>query len=60
MELQAMDANKDELVSRQEYMAHYEGLYSRMEKNSAGMISLKDLAASTPATSTPARQTTPR
>lgn len=45
MELQAMDTNKDGLVSKPEYMAHYEGLYGKMKKDSSGMINLKDLAA---------------
>ncbi len=49
MELQAMDTDKNGLVSRQEYMGHYEDLYSKMEKNSAGMISLSDLTVSTAA-----------
>ena len=48
MELQAMDANLDGLVSKQEYMAHYEGLYGKIKKDSAGMINLKDLAGATP------------
>lgn len=48
IELQAMDANHDGLVSRQEYMAHYEGLYGKIKKDSAGMINLKDLASATP------------
>ncbi len=42
-----MDTNNDDLVSRQEYMSHYERLYGSMRKDSAGMISLKDLTAST-------------
>ena len=46
VELTAMDANRDGLVSRQEYMTHYEGLYGKLKKDSAGMISLKDLASS--------------
>jgi len=45
VELTAMDANRDGLVSRQEYMTHYEGLYGKIKKDSAGMISLKDLAS---------------
>lgn len=44
LELQAMDSDENGLVSRQEFMAHYEGLYADMEKDSAGMISLTDLA----------------
>jgi hypothetical protein len=48
-ELQAADTNMNGLVSRQEYMAHYEGLYEELKKDSAGMISLKDLTASTTA-----------
>jgi glucose/arabinose dehydrogenase len=43
--LTAMDANRDGLVSRQEYMSHYEGLYGKIKKDSAGMISLKDFAS---------------
>ena len=43
--LTAMDANLDGLVSKQEYMSHYEGLYGKMKKDSAGMISLKDFAS---------------
>jgi len=43
-ELQAMDVNRNGLVSRQEYMSHYEGLFAKMKKDSAGMISLKDFA----------------
>ena len=43
--LTAMDANLDGLVSRQEYMSHYEGLYGKIKKDSAGMISLKDFAS---------------
>ena len=46
MVLTAMDANRDGSVSRQEYMTHYEGLYGKLKKDSAGMISLKDLASS--------------
>jgi hypothetical protein len=46
VELTAMDANRDGLVSRTEYMTHYEGLYGKFKKDSAGMISLKDLASS--------------
>jgi hypothetical protein len=42
--LQAMDSDENGLVSRQEYMAHYEDLYADMKKDSAGMISLTDLA----------------
>jgi hypothetical protein len=45
VELTAMDANRDGLVSRTEYMTHYEGLYGKIKKDSAGMISLKDLAS---------------
>ncbi len=45
VELTAMDVNRDGLVSRQEYMTHYEGLYGKIKKDSAGMISLKDLAS---------------
>jgi hypothetical protein len=43
--LTAMDTNRDGLVSKQEYMSHYEGLYGKMKKDSAGMISLKDFAS---------------
>ena len=43
--LTAMDANLDGLVSKQEYMSHYEGVYGKMKKDSAGMISLKDFAS---------------
>ena len=46
--LQAMDANRDGLVSKQEYMTHYEGLYGKIKKDGAGMISLKDFASGTP------------
>jgi hypothetical protein len=46
--LTAMDANLDGLVSKQEYMSHYEGLYGKMKKDSAGMISLKDFASTGP------------
>ncbi len=42
MALQTMDTNKDGLVSKTEYMAHYEGLFGKMKKDSAGMINLKD------------------
>ena len=52
VELTAMDANRDGLVSRQEYMAHYEGVYGKIKKDSAGMISLKDMASATPIAST--------
>lgn len=52
VELQAMDANRDGLVSRQEYMSHYEGMYGKIKKDSAGMISLKDMASATPIAST--------
>jgi|SRR5688572_1472420 hypothetical protein len=45
VELQAMDANRDGLVSRQEYMSHYEGLYGKIKKDGAGMINLKDFAS---------------
>jgi len=48
VELQAMDANRDGLVSRLEYMSHYEGLYGKIKKDGAGMISLKDFASGTP------------
>jgi hypothetical protein len=48
VELTAMDANRDGLVSRQEYMTHYEGLYGKIKKDSAGMISLKDFASTSP------------
>ena len=48
VELTAMDANRDGLVSKQEYMSHYEGLYGKMKKDSAGMISLKDMTSATP------------
>lgn len=43
--LTAMDANRDGLVSRQEYMTHYEGLYGKIKKDGAGMINLKDFAS---------------
>jgi hypothetical protein len=43
MALEAMDVNKDGSVSRQEYMAHYEGLFAKMKKDSSGKISLKDI-----------------
>jgi hypothetical protein len=51
-ELQAMDTNKDGLVSEQEYMSHYETAYGKIKKDSAGMISLMDLESSTPAPTT--------
>jgi glucose/arabinose dehydrogenase len=43
MALQTMDTNKDGLVSKAEYLAHYEGQFGKMKKDSAGMINLKDL-----------------
>jgi hypothetical protein len=36
MALEAMDVNEDGSVSRQEYMAHYEGLFAKMKKDSSG------------------------
>ena len=49
MALQAMDTNKDGLVSRAEYMAYYEDMFGKMKKDSAGMIDLKAMASASPA-----------
>lgn len=38
-----MDANKDGMISRDEYMKHQETMWSKMTKNASGMVDAKSM-----------------
>ncbi len=43
MGMQAMDVNKDGMISREEFMAHHAAMYDRMRKNSSGMVDMSEM-----------------
>jgi EF hand len=43
MGMQAMDANKDGMVSREEFMNHHAAMYDRMPKNRSGMVDMAEM-----------------
>lgn len=43
MGMQAMDANNDGMISREEFMAHHAAMYDRMPKNSSGMVDMSEM-----------------
>lgn len=38
-----MDANKDGMVSKDEYMKYHEDMWAKMKKGKGGMVDLKDM-----------------
>ena len=43
--MQMMDANKDGMISKDEFMKHHEMMWDKMKKNSAGTVDMKDMEA---------------
>lgn len=43
MGMQAMDANKDGMISREEFMNYHGAMYDRMPKTSGGMVSMAEM-----------------
>ncbi|MEO7387204.1 MAG: hypothetical protein ABIX37_09735 [Gammaproteobacteria bacterium] len=41
--MMSMDANKDGMVSKDEYMKHHEQMWMKMKKNANGMVELKSM-----------------
>ena len=40
---QAIDTNKDGMLSREEFMSHHEKMWNDMKKTSAGLVDLKSM-----------------
>ena len=43
-DMKAMDANGDGMISKDEYMKHYETMYEGMQKNKDGMVDMKHVS----------------
>ncbi len=43
MDMSAMDANGDGMVSKQEFLKYHERMWSKMKKNNKGMVDMKDM-----------------
>ncbi|MEJ7808240.1 MAG: hypothetical protein WKG03_20260 [Telluria sp.] len=43
--MKMMDANKDGMISKDEFMKHHEMMWDKMKKNSAGTVDMKDMEA---------------
>lgn len=43
--MKMMDANKDGMVSKDEFMKHHEMMWEKMKKNSAGTVDMKEMEA---------------
>jgi hypothetical protein len=43
MGMQSMDANKDGMISREEFMNYHGAMYDRMPKTSGGMVSATEM-----------------
>ena len=42
----SMDTNQDGMVSKQEFVSHYEAMYDKMDKSGKGMVPVKDMEMS--------------
>ena len=45
MDMKAMDANGDGMISKDEFMRYHEMKWDKMKKNSSGMVDMKDMDA---------------
>jgi hypothetical protein len=43
--MKMVDANKDGMISKDEFMKHHEMMWDKMKKNSAGSVDMKDMEA---------------
>ena len=43
MEMEAMDTNKDGMISKEEFMTFHEAMYDSMKKNKDGMVDMKEM-----------------
>ena len=43
MDMSAMDANHDGMISKKEFMKFHEEMWVKMKKNKSGMIDMKDM-----------------
>ena len=43
MGMKMMDTNNDGMISKEEFMKHYEAMFDKMKKDSNGMVSMKDM-----------------
>ena len=43
MKMEAMDTNKDGMISKEEFMTFHEAMYDAMKKNKDGMVDMKDM-----------------
>ena len=41
--MKMMDANKDGMITKDEFMKHHEMMWDKMKKNSTGSVSMKDM-----------------
>jgi shikimate kinase len=43
--MKMMDANKDGMISKDEFMKHHEMMWDKMKKNPSGSVDMKDMEA---------------
>jgi EF hand len=43
MEMKAMDANHDGMISKKEFMKFHEDMWAKMKKNKSGLVDIKDM-----------------
>ncbi len=43
MDMKAMDANHDGMISKKEFMKFHEEMWAKMKKNKSGMVEMKDM-----------------
>ena len=43
MDMKAMDANGDGMISKDEFMKSHEAMWDKMKKNDKGMVDMKDM-----------------
>jgi hypothetical protein len=41
-----MDTNRDNMISKDEFMKHHEAMFDKMKKNGQGMVAVKDMQMS--------------
>jgi hypothetical protein len=43
MDMKKMDANGDGMISKSEFMKYHEAMWTKMKKNTKGMVDMKDM-----------------